>query len=131
VSPHPEPSRRSPWSWAWSAELTVSAAARFWGRSWSAAGCRSPGRTSRTRVHVRHLHRRCHHLRAAGALVAPGDVAPNRTVGLACGLGGLLGGYIGARLQLRLSGRGLRLLLGVLATGLATLYLLQTTVTTA
>jgi len=59
------------------------------------------------------------------ALVAPGDVAPNWTVGLACGLGGLLGGYAGARLQPRLPERGLRLLLGVLATGLATLYLLQ------
>ena len=49
-------------------------------------------------------------------LVAPGDIAPNWTVGLSCGLGGLLGGYAGARLQPRLPERSLRLLLGALAT---------------
>jgi uncharacterized membrane protein YfcA len=69
---------------------------------------------------------------AAGAVtfgllgfVAPGAVAPNWTVGLACGLGGLLGGYAGARLQPRLPERGLRLLLGALAAGLASVYLVQ------
>jgi uncharacterized membrane protein YfcA len=61
------------------------------------------------------------------ALTAPGDVAPNWVVGLACGLGGLLGGYVGARLQPRLPERGLRILLGALATGLALLYLIQAT----
>lgn len=59
------------------------------------------------------------------ALVAPGDIAPNWTVGLSCGLGGLLGGYAGARLQPRLPERSLRLLLGALATVLAAVYLVQ------
>jgi hypothetical protein len=59
------------------------------------------------------------------ALTAPGDIAPNWTVGIACGLGGLLGGYAGARLQPHLPERSLRLLLGALATGLAMLYLVQ------
>ncbi|RZU54225.1 hypothetical protein EV385_6173 [Krasilnikovia cinnamomea] len=59
------------------------------------------------------------------ALAAPGAVAPHWGVGLACGLGGLIGGYLGARLQPHLPERGLRLLLGVLATGLAVLYLFQ------
>jgi uncharacterized membrane protein YfcA len=59
------------------------------------------------------------------AFAAPGAVAPNWTVGLACGLGGLLGGYAGARLQPRLPERGLRLLLGALAAGLALLYLVD------
>ncbi|GAB1692086.1 sulfite exporter TauE/SafE family protein [Krasilnikovia sp. M28-CT-15] len=59
------------------------------------------------------------------ALGAPGAVAPHWGVGLASGLGGLIGGYLGARLQPRLPERGLRLLLGVLATGLAVLYLSQ------
>lgn len=73
---------------------------------------------------------------AAGALTywllafaVPGTVAPNWTVGLACGLGGLLGGYAGARLQPHLPERRLRLLLGALATGLALLYLHQTVTT--
>lgn len=59
------------------------------------------------------------------ALVTTGDIAPNWTVGLVCGLGGLLGGYLGARLQPHLPERVLRSLLGVLATGLAVLYLAQ------
>jgi uncharacterized membrane protein YfcA len=59
------------------------------------------------------------------SLVATGDIAPVWSVGLACGLGGLIGGYLGARLQPRLPEPRLRLLLGVLATALALLYLLQ------
>jgi uncharacterized protein len=59
------------------------------------------------------------------ALVTTGDIAPNWAVGLVCGLGGLLGGYLGARLQRHLPERVLRSLLGVLATGLAVLYLAQ------
>lgn len=59
------------------------------------------------------------------ALATPGDIAPNWTIGISCGLGGLLGGYAGARLQPHLPDRGLRLLLGTLATGLAILYVLQ------
>ncbi|URM96623.1 TSUP family transporter [Actinomadura madurae] len=33
------------------------------------------------------------------SLTAPGDIAPDWSVGFACGLGGLVGGYLGARLQ--------------------------------
>jgi uncharacterized membrane protein YfcA len=61
------------------------------------------------------------------SLVAVGDIAPDWTVGLACGLGGLVGGYVGARLQPRLPETALRLLLGVLAIGLALLYAGQAT----
>lgn len=59
------------------------------------------------------------------ALVAVGDIAPDWPVGLACGLGGLVGGYVGARLQPRLPEVVLRLLLGVLAIGLSLLYAAQ------
>ncbi|ROO84673.1 hypothetical protein EDD29_2200 [Actinocorallia herbida] len=52
-----------------------------------------------------------------------GDIAPHWTLGIACGLGGLVGGYVGAHLQPRMPERALRLLLGVLACGLAVLYL--------
>ncbi|GIM88420.1 sulfite exporter TauE/SafE family protein [Paractinoplanes toevensis] len=59
------------------------------------------------------------------ALTTGGDIAPHWTLGLLCGAGGLLGGYLGARLQPRLPERALRLLLGGLATALAALYLTQ------
>lgn len=59
------------------------------------------------------------------AFFATGDIAPDWTLGLSCGLGGLVGGYLGARLQPRLPERTLRLLLGSLATALAVLYLSQ------
>ncbi|MER5717543.1 sulfite exporter TauE/SafE family protein [Streptomyces sp. NPDC002132] len=59
-------------------------------------------------------------------LVSSGDVAPDWWLGLACGTGGLIGGYLGARLQPRLPERALRLLLGILATALGTLYAAQT-----
>ncbi|MET8282902.1 sulfite exporter TauE/SafE family protein [Micromonospora sp. NPDC005174] len=52
-----------------------------------------------------------------------GDIAPHWTLGLLCGAGGLIGGYLGAWLQPRLPERALRLLLGSLATALAVLYL--------
>lgn len=60
------------------------------------------------------------------SLTAHGDIAPDWSLGLACGLGGLVGGYLGARLQPRLPETALRLGLGLLATALAVLYLLQT-----
>ncbi|WP_189943801.1 sulfite exporter TauE/SafE family protein [Streptomyces aurantiogriseus] len=60
------------------------------------------------------------------ALASTGDVAPDWWLGLACGTGGLLGGYLGARLQPRLPERALRLLLGTLATALGALYAAQT-----
>lgn len=58
------------------------------------------------------------------ALTTDGDIAPVWALGLLCGAGGLCGGYLGARFQPRLPERALRLLLGVLATALAVLYLL-------
>ncbi len=59
-------------------------------------------------------------------LVSPGEVAPDWGLGLACGLGGLVGGYLGARLQSRLPETALRLTLGTLAVALGTLYAVQT-----
>ncbi|MEU6075788.1 sulfite exporter TauE/SafE family protein [Micromonospora sp. NPDC047074] len=59
------------------------------------------------------------------ALVAPGAVAPYWSLGLLCGLGGLVGGYVGARLQPYLPETGLRLLLGVLAALVGVLYTVQ------
>ncbi|BCJ47209.1 UPF0721 transmembrane protein [Actinoplanes ianthinogenes] len=59
------------------------------------------------------------------ALSTSGDIAPHWVLGLLCGAGGLAGGYLGARLQPYLPERTLRLLLGVLATALAVVYLVQ------
>ncbi|WP_230196869.1 sulfite exporter TauE/SafE family protein [Streptomyces coriariae] len=59
------------------------------------------------------------------SLAATGDVAPDWPLGLSCGLGGLVGGYLGARLQPHLPDTALRLLLGTLATGIGTLYAIQ------
>ena len=58
-------------------------------------------------------------------LTTGGDIAPEWRVGLLCGLGGLIGGYLGARLQPRLPDTGLRLLLGTLAVALAVAYAVQ------
>lgn len=59
------------------------------------------------------------------SLAASGDVAPDWWLGLTCGLGGLVGGYLGARLQPRLPETALRLLLGALATAIGALYALR------
>jgi uncharacterized membrane protein YfcA len=59
------------------------------------------------------------------AVYPTGDIAPQWTLGLLCGLGGLIGGYLGARLQPRLPEPALRFLLGALATALAVLYLVE------
>ncbi|NUW00227.1 TSUP family transporter, partial [Streptomyces sp. CAI 127] len=59
------------------------------------------------------------------SLSVTGDIAPYWSLGLACGLGGLCGGYLGARLQPRLPETALRLLLGVLALGVGGLYAVQ------
>jgi uncharacterized membrane protein YfcA len=60
------------------------------------------------------------------ALFHHGDsIAPNWPLGLACGAGGLIGGYIGAWLQPRVADRALRLLLAVVAIALAALYIAQ------
>ncbi|MEU0414537.1 sulfite exporter TauE/SafE family protein [Streptomyces griseorubiginosus] len=60
------------------------------------------------------------------SLASSADVAPDWSLGLACGTGGLIGGYLGARLQPHLPERALRLLLGVLAAALGALYAAQT-----
>ena len=60
------------------------------------------------------------------SLVNSGDIAPDWWLGIACGTGGLLGGYLGARLQPRLPERALRLTLGALASALGALYATQT-----
>ena len=59
------------------------------------------------------------------AVTTAGDIAPDWTLGLLSGAGGLIGGYLGARLQPHLPETGLRLLLGSLATALAVLYFMQ------
>ncbi|WP_130290100.1 TSUP family transporter [Pseudonocardia sediminis] len=59
------------------------------------------------------------------SLTAEGPVSPNWGVGLLCGLGGLIGGYLGARLQPRVPEAALRTLLGALAVGLALTYVVQ------
>ncbi|MFF5308426.1 hypothetical protein [Streptomyces massasporeus] len=46
-------------------------------------------------------------------------------LGLVCGLGGLIGGHLGAHPQPRLPETALRLLLGTLATALGALYAVQ------
>ncbi|MFE2289652.1 TSUP family transporter [Streptomyces sp. NPDC059452] len=59
------------------------------------------------------------------SLTTTGDIAPYWSLGLACGLGGLCGGYLGAYLQPRLPETALRLLLGVLALGIGGIYAVQ------
>ncbi|MGW1998303.1 TSUP family transporter [Embleya sp. NPDC001921] len=59
------------------------------------------------------------------SLTATGDVAPDWPTGLACGLGGLAGGYLGAALQPRLPETPLRHLLGAVAAGVGMLYAFQ------
>lgn len=57
--------------------------------------------------------------------VASGSVAPDWSLGFAAGVGGLIGGYVGASLQPRMPELFLRRLLGSLAVGLALLYVAQ------
>jgi uncharacterized membrane protein YfcA len=59
------------------------------------------------------------------SLTTTGPVSPDWAIGLLCGLGGLIGGYVGARLQPRVPETGLRILLGALAVGLALTYIAQ------
>ncbi|HEY9328213.1 MAG TPA: sulfite exporter TauE/SafE family protein [Streptomyces sp.] len=59
------------------------------------------------------------------SLAVTGDVAPDWFLGLSCGAGGLVGGYLGARLQPHLPETALRLLLGTLAAGVGALYAVQ------
>jgi uncharacterized membrane protein YfcA len=59
------------------------------------------------------------------SLGGDGDIAPDWTLGLAIGLGGLAGAYLGARLQARLPETLLRRGLGLLALGLGLRYAIQ------
>ncbi len=59
------------------------------------------------------------------SLGGSGDLAPDWTLGIAIGLGGLAGAYLGARLQSRLPEALLRRGLGVLALGLGLRYAIQ------
>lgn len=59
------------------------------------------------------------------AVTARTGVAPEWPTGIACGIGGLIGGYTGARLQPRVPESALRRLLGVLAIALAVAYVAQ------
>lgn len=52
-------------------------------------------------------------------------IAPVWTVGLVAGVGGVIGGYLGARLQPQLPDHVLRVGLGVLAIAIAALYVVQ------
>jgi uncharacterized membrane protein YfcA len=56
---------------------------------------------------------------------ASGSISPDWSLGVACGLGGLCGGYLGASLQPRLPEQLLRTLLGLLAISLALVYVVQ------
>lgn len=54
-----------------------------------------------------------------------GTIAPEWTLGVTCGVGGLIGGYLGARWQRRLPERHLAIMLGAIATALGVAYLCQ------
>jgi uncharacterized membrane protein YfcA len=53
------------------------------------------------------------------------DIAPDWTIGIVCGLGGLCGGYLGAHLQPFFREGALRVVLGVLAIATAVIYVTQ------
>ena len=60
------------------------------------------------------------------ALTTPDhDIAPQWSTGIICGVGGLVGGFIGAQLQPVVPEKALRLILGGLAALTATIYAFQ------
>ena len=59
------------------------------------------------------------------SLDAAGPVSPDWSLGVAAGLGGLAGGWLGASLQPLLPERALRSVLGLLAVALSVLYVAQ------
>ncbi len=63
------------------------------------------------------------------AMRSSGSIAPDWGLGIACGFGGLVGGYSGARLQPRLPETALRLLLGGVAIAVAIAYIVQVSMT--
>ena len=62
------------------------------------------------------------------ALTTSGSIARVWSVGIACGLGGLTGGYLGARLQPPIPDRGLTLLFGILAIALSITYIIEASI---
>ncbi|MGN2642066.1 MULTISPECIES: sulfite exporter TauE/SafE family protein [Nocardia] len=60
-----------------------------------------------------------------GVTTGGADIAPDWIIGISCGAGGLVGGYLGAHLQPRLPERALRYALGATAVTTAALYTLQ------
>jgi uncharacterized membrane protein YfcA len=59
------------------------------------------------------------------SLVTDGPGSPDWTIGILCGLGGLIGRHLGARLQPHVPEQALRILLGALAIALALSYTVQ------
>jgi uncharacterized membrane protein YfcA len=59
------------------------------------------------------------------ALLGHETAGPDWSLGVACGLGGLVGGYVGAGLQGRVPVAALRRLLGLLAVVLSVLYIVE------
>jgi uncharacterized protein len=55
--------------------------------------------------------------------VSKGPVAPNWPTGIALGIGGIVGGYTGARMQSRLPDSLVRRTVGILASAIAARYL--------
>jgi uncharacterized membrane protein YfcA len=55
--------------------------------------------------------------------ISEGPVAPNWPTGIALGLGGIIGGYTGARMQSRLPDILIRRTVGILAAAIAVSYL--------
>ena len=55
--------------------------------------------------------------------IRKGPVAPNWPTGIALGIGGIAGGYTGARMQSRLPDTLIRRIVGVLAVAIAAQYL--------
>jgi uncharacterized protein len=58
-------------------------------------------------------------------LIGQANAAPHWAIGIACGSGGLVGGYLGAGLQGRVPRTALRRALGAVAAALALVYLVQ------
>ena len=59
------------------------------------------------------------------SLGSGGDIAPDWVLGLFLGAGGLIGGYVGASIQPRVSEPTLRRVLGILALGVGLRYLVE------
>lgn len=61
----------------------------------------------------------------AGTVAGNAAISPAWGIGLACGVGGLIGGYLGAHARPHLPERALRVGLGLAAAGISALYLVQ------